>query len=101
MPWQIVYCLPVNVKVGFDFEALAFEGGHIIGFGSMLLVLVSTQVHLPPQLLHPNMRFPPAIAKTTIQTLQGQFLLSVAALPPLLSMDVLHGPSISMVYLLA
>ena len=53
-------CLPVNIKVGLDFEAPALEGGHIIGFSSMLCMLVTTQVYLPPQLSHPNMRFPPA-----------------------------------------
>ena len=50
---------PVSVKVGFDPKALALEGGHIIGFSCMLLMLVPPKVHLPPQLLHPNVCLPP------------------------------------------
>lgn len=61
---ETVLSIPVRIKVGFDSEALALEGSHIIGFRRMLLMLVATQVHLPSQLLHPNVRLPPAEHKT-------------------------------------
>ena len=57
---ETVLSIPIRIKVGFDSEALALEGSHIVGFRRMLLVLIAAQVHLPSQLLHPNVRLPPA-----------------------------------------
>ncbi len=44
---EAVWSIPIRIKVGFDSEALALEGSHIIGFRGMLLMLIPAQVHLP------------------------------------------------------
>ena len=61
---------PFGIKVGFDPEALAFEGSHIIGFSSVLLMLIAPQVHLPPQLLHPDVGLPPSRKISKVYTVR-------------------------------
>mmetsp|Transcript_3875 Transcript_3875/g.6615 ORF Transcript_3875/g.6615 Transcript_3875/m.6615 type:complete len:237 (-) Transcript_3875:75-785(-) len=49
-----------HVKVRLGRIAFDLQGRHVVGFGGMLLVLVSAEIHLLSRLLEPDVALPPA-----------------------------------------